>query len=183
MAETPPYPYNIGIRYPVMPVPPTPEHCISIDAGAVRFVVEARDLIEEVKRNRPAGSEVDVDAVQFNDFGASLHVYGADDGIEHLRFDCFEKEPHYHYIKADESANVICRLDDIAESDPIEWTVTRLQKRLPEMLDYAGAAEVAAAVRRDPTVVRGAVDQVHELLVEAQRRAHARRATGATLAP
>ena len=32
--------------------------------------------------------------------GVSLHVYGVRDGeaLEHLRFDCFDEDPHYHYI-------------------------------------------------------------------------------------
>jgi hypothetical protein len=183
MAETPPNPYNIGTRYPVMPVAPAPEHCIAVDAGAVRFVVEARDLIDEMKRGLPPGSTIEEKDVQFNDFGASLHVYGTQDGLEHLRFDCFEDQPHYHYIDPDEEANVIVRLDDIAEDDPIDWTTSRLRTRLPEMLDFAGAHGIAAAVRDDLPAVLAAVDQVHDLLQEAQRRALDRRATGAALAP
>jgi hypothetical protein len=166
-----------------MPVAPAPEHCIPVDAGAVRFVVEARDLIDEMKRALPPGSTVEEKDVQFNDFGASLHVYGTDDGLEHLRFDCFEDQPHYHYIDPDEMANVIVRLDDVAEDDPIDWTTSRLRTRLPEMLDFAGAHRVAAAVREDLPAVLAAVDQVHQLLEEAQRRALDRRATGAALAP
>src|SRR5438046_2754172 len=82
------------------------EHGSPGEAGAVRFVVEARDLVDEIRRNRP-DEVVDEESLQFNDFGASLHVYGASDDVEYLRFDCFDKEPHYHYIKADEGANVI----------------------------------------------------------------------------
>src|ERR1700738_3394318 len=116
-----------------------------------------------MKRGLPPGSTIEEKDLQFNDFGASLHVYGAEDGLEHLRFDCFEDQPHYHYIDPDEKANVIVRLDDIAEDDPIDWTTSRLRTRLPAIL--------------------AAVDQVHNLLEEAQRRALDRRATGAALAP
>ena len=71
-----------------------------------------------------------------------MHVCDASDGVEHLRFDCFENEPHYHYINTVEQGNLICRIDEIAEGDPVEWTVGRLRERLPEMLDPDQCAPV-----------------------------------------
>jgi len=154
-----------------MPIPPVPEHCIGVPAGAVTLVVEARDLSDEPQ---PVGG--------FDDFGASLHVVGPD-SAEYVRFDCFDKEPHYHYIRPAEGTNIICRLDDIAEGDPIEWTIGRLRHRLPEMLEHAGAAPVAASVRAQMPALLGAIDTVRGLLDEAHRRTEARRASGSTLAP
>ena len=183
MAEAPPYPYHLGTVYPVMPVPPVPEHCVPVEAGAVRLVVEARDLLDEAARSRGGVAPPPEQSSQFNDFGASLHVCAASDGLEHLRFDCFDHEPHYHYIRNAEAANVIVRLDDVAEGDPIEWTIARLRARLPEMLDHAGAAELAEEVRSDPTAVASALDRVRALLVEAGQRALARRTSGQELAP
>jgi hypothetical protein len=184
MAETPPYPYNLGNAYPVMPVPRNPEHCVDVPAGAVTFVVEARDLVDERARDG-ASSVIPQDAAPglFDDFGASLHVLGADDRLEYLRFDCFEKEPHYHYIRPAEQMNVIIRLDDIAEGDPIDWVAGRLRNRLPEMLGHAGATELGASVRTQMSDVLEASDRVRELLREAKRRAVARRDSGSTLAP
>ena len=183
MAEAPPYPYHLGTMYPVMPVPPVPEHCVPVEAGAVRLVVEARDLLDEAARSR-GGTVVPAEqSSQFNDFGASLHVCGAVDGMEYLRFDCFDHEPHYHYIRNAESANVIVRLDDVAEGDPIDWTIGRLQARLPEMLEHAGAGELADQVRSDPSAVATALERVRALLVEAGQRALARRTSGQGLAP
>ena len=181
MSDQPPYPYNLGTSYPVMPIPPVAEHCIDVAAGAVTLVVEARDLVDDQARGGqpPAGT----DAPAFDDFGASLHVVAAADRTEYLRFDCFENEPHYHYIRPTEGRNVICRLDDVAEGDPIEWVVGRLRSRLPEMLEHAGAAELAAAVRGQIPEVVAAADQVRGLLREAHHRAVARRASGSTLAP
>lgn len=173
MAESPPYPYHLGSEYPVMPVAPIPEHCLSVPAGAVTLVVEARDLALDLEHDRDQPSE-------FDDFGASLHVLGAVDGVERLRFDCFDKEPHYHYIRPDDRTNVIVRLDDIAEGDPIEWTVARLEHRLPEMLEHARARELAEAVRADLPSLLGALGTVRAMLEEAQRRTTARRAAGAT---
>lgn len=177
LAESLPYPYNLGMSFPVMPVPRTLAHCIDVPAGAVTLVVEARDLADEQGRTVGVG-----DPPAFDDFGASLHVLGLD-GAEYVRFDCFDKEPHYHYIRPAESMNIIVRLDDVAEGDPIEWTVGRLQYRLPEMLEHAGAHDVAASVRSQLPPLMEALQTVRGLLLEAQRRAVARRASGSTLAP
>lgn len=174
MAESPPYPYHLGTEYPVMPMAPIAEHCLSVPAGAVTLVVEARDLAVDLDH-----SNADPDGPSFDDYGASLHVLSASDGLERLRFDCFDKEPHYHYIRPDESTNVIVRLDDVAEGDPIEWTVGRLRDRLPDMLEHARAGTVADEVRADMSSLLGAIDTVKGMLEEAQRRTSARRAASA----
>ena len=181
MPDSPPYPYHLGTEYPVMPVPPTPEHCIDVPAGAVTLVVEARDLADERAR-RTGATPPPEDSPVFDDFGASLHVI-AGDGLEYVRFDCFDKEPHYHYIRPSQGTNIICRLDDVAEGDPIDWTIARIRNRLPEMLEHAGAPEVAASVREQLPSLLDATGTVRDLLQEAQRRAVTRRASGSTLAP
>jgi hypothetical protein len=170
VGESPPYPYTLGSEYPVMPMAPIAAHCVSVDAGAVTLVVEARDLV----RDRQGDGPVD-ESDEFDDYGASLHVHGANDGVERLRFDCFDKEPHYHYIRPADNANVIIRLDNFAEGDPIEWTMGRLRTRLPEMLEHADAQELADSVRADMPSLLGAVDEVGEMLAEAQRRTIERR--------
>ena len=167
-------PYRRGNRYDVMPIPMVPDHCITVDAGAVQLVVESRRLTNEIiKDTYHGGSEKDM---HFDDYGATLHVCGTADGLEYLRFDCFENEPHYHYIRHAEGGNVICRLDEIAQGDPIEWTVARLRTRLPEMLDYAGADHLAAAARQNPEAVIEAVDRVTELLEAARTQSLQKRA-------
>jgi hypothetical protein len=169
-----PNPYHLGMAFPVMPAPMIPEHCIHVPAGAVNLVVEARDLIADRQVTHP--DEVREENPQFDDFGASLHIMSAADGVEHLRFDCFDNEPHYHYIRPSQQMNVIVRLDHVAEGDAIDWTISRLRERLPEMLDHAGdAGDVAAAVRADLASVAAALPKTQELLEEAQRRAIARR--------
>jgi hypothetical protein len=177
MADSEPYPYQLGNFYSSMPIPAVVEHCINVDAGALCFVVESRELTNEILLTQlPEGSVTIPEDITYDDFGASLHVCGAEDGLEHLRFDCFEKEPHYHYIRHAEGGNVICRLDEIAQGDPIEWTVSRLRTRLPEMLDYAGANHLAAAARQDPEAVVAAVDRVTELLEAARTQSLQKRA-------
>ena len=53
-----------------------------------------------------------------------------------LRFNCFDVERSYIY--APEGKNRICRIDPIADGNPIGWTMRQLRDRLPQMLDAAG---------------------------------------------
>lgn len=154
-------------------IPPVPDHCVSVDAGPLRFVVEARQLTDEVIA-KLTGQPPDTEG--FDDFGPSLHVFGSADGLEHLRFDCFEKDPHYHYFFHAKNENLVCRLDDVAEGDPVGWTLERLRGRLPEMLEYAGASELSAATRRDISSIDVAVERVARLFEEARIQAQLERA-------
>jgi hypothetical protein len=60
---------------------------------------------------------------------------------EVLRFDCFERAPHYHYAWSTNDQYV--PLDATADGDPFQWTLERLRIRLPAMLIRAGAPELA----------------------------------------
>src|SRR5262249_40565544 len=60
---------------------------------------------------------------------------------EVLRFDCFERQPHYHYAWSKNDHYV--PLDTAAEGDPVQWTLARLRTRLPAMLIRADAADLA----------------------------------------
>jgi hypothetical protein len=91
-------------------------------------------------------------------------VVGTDDGLEHLRFDCFEANPHYHYIRNAEQRNIIVRIDEIALGDPASWAIECLRTRMPEMLEHAGATGLANAVRSHPQPVADGIDQVARLL-------------------
>ncbi len=94
-----------------------------IPAGALTFGIEYRHLQ--------------------NDRGVCIHVFhelhGGQDEL--LRFDCFERAPHYHYAWSKNDQYV--PLDTTAEGDPLQWTLTRLRTRLPAMLIRAGAADLA----------------------------------------
>ncbi len=178
MPDSEPYPYQLGNFYQSMPIPAVPEHCIGVDAGPLQFVVESRELTNDILLTQlPPGSVKIPDDITYDDFGASLHVCGTRDGLEHLRFDCFEKEPHYHYIRHTEGGNIIVRLDEIADGDPIQWTIGRLRTRLPEMLVYAGADDLAEAARADSPAIASATDKVVELLEQARVQSHRQRAT------
>lgn len=163
-------PYRRGTRYDVMPIPMVPEHCITVAAGAVNLVVESRQLTDQVLAETYPNGEAPDAAVHFDDFGASLHVCGAADGLEYLRFDCFEHEPHYHYIYPVDGGNTIVRIDELALGDPIEFTLACVQHRLPEMLSNTDAAALADTVRAQADQVQAAVAEVRALMTRARAR-------------
>ena len=114
-------PYRRGNRFDQLPIPMVAEHCIPVDAGAVQLVVESRRLTNEIIE--ATFDDVVKAEIPFDDFGATLHVCGTADGLEHLRFDCFENEPHYHYIEQANGANTVVRIDELAVGDPIEFSL------------------------------------------------------------
>ena len=159
--------YVVGRSYDVMPIPMVEQHCVEVAAGAVTFVVESRHLTDEIINHnaRSQGRPDGVLDLVVDDGGPSLHVLGTDDRREHLRFDCFEHEPHYHYVCHEQGTNLVVAVDVHALGDPLGFTMTAVRHRLPEMLEFAGAHEVADAVRASPTQVLEALGRVEELLV------------------
>ena len=155
--------------YNQMPIPPLEAQTEFIDAGPLRFGVEYRLLSEAVTASSPvaAANGTDKGDGPLDDRGVSLHVYGVRDGeaLEHLRFDCFDEDPHYHYISWKDRSNVMLHLDPIADGDPLQWTLERLRTRLPQMLEHAGAADIAAELDQR------SVDAVLPRLAEAAYRA------------
>jgi hypothetical protein len=162
-------PYRRGNRYDVMPIPMVPEHCYKVPAGAVDLVVEARQLNDQVLAETYAAGAIPEAKVQYDDYGASLHVCDPGDGLEYLRFDCFEQEPHYHYIEQGAQANVIVRIDEIAVGDPIEFTFACVRGHLAEMLRNAGAADLADAVAGRMDEVEAGLVEVRGLMERARR--------------
>jgi hypothetical protein len=158
-------PYRRGIRFGQLPIPMVPEHCISVDAGAVRLVVESRRLTNEIIE---ATFDDLVDpGIAFDDHGASLHVCGTADGLEHLRFDCFENEPHYHYIDNEQGANTVVRIDELAVGDPIEFSLNAVEHHLPDMLRHSGVAALADEVASQGDSVSAAMAEVRDLMAKA----------------
>jgi hypothetical protein len=164
--------YTVGRTFQVMPIPMVPSACVAVPAGPVTFVVESRHLTDEViNHNALSQGHQDgvVDDLGVDDGGASLHVLGAEDGLEHLRFDCFDLEPHYHYVRHAQADNVVVAIDTHAEGDPVEWALGCVRRRLPEMLEFAGVDDVAERVRTNPAVIAAALPRVAELLAAAGR--------------
>jgi len=160
-------PYRRGNRFKQLPIPMVTEHCIPVDAGAVQLVVESRVLTNELIESTFNGV---VDAsIPFDDFGATLHVCGTSDGLEHLRFDCFENEPHYHYIQQSSGANIVVRIDELAVGDPIEFSLACVEHHLPDMLRHCGVTDLADSVASHPEAVRAAMVEVRDLMKQARQ--------------
>jgi hypothetical protein len=142
------------------------EHCTAVDGGAVQLVVERRTLTNEIIA---AASHDGVEAgIPFDDSGATLHVCGTADALEHLRFDCFENEPHYHYIEQANGANTVVRIDELAVGDPLEFSLACVEHHLPDMLRHCGVADLADEVAGQAGKVSAAIAEVRELMRKAR---------------
>ena len=70
------------------------------------------------------------------DEGLSLRLLGPvnDERRELLRYDCFQKTPHYHTAVYD--ANVITSID---KADPVQWSLDQIGDGLSELAKASGA--------------------------------------------
>jgi hypothetical protein len=138
-------------RYSVMPIPPVEAHTSWFEAGPIRIGVEYRRLTDAVaaaaQLEAASGAERG-QTLGLDDRGVALHVCAQQDGEwrEFLRFDCFAEDPHYHYVSWRARANEMIHLDPVADGDPLVWALERIRARLPQMLERAGAAELAARI-------------------------------------
>jgi hypothetical protein len=137
----------------MMPVPIIPDHTEYIVAGALTFGVEYRILNDEIlidayKDDAAMMQQLEANrsAAPVEDQGVSIHILGTADGHEYLRFDCFQEEPHYHYINVGEGWQDRVDLDTIADGEIFDWTLERLRTRLRPMLLHAGARALADQV-------------------------------------
>ncbi|MGH7337908.1 MAG: DUF7700 domain-containing protein, partial [Myxococcota bacterium] len=131
--------------------------------AAAAAVIAARDA---QSAPQPVG---DMGALGLDDRGVSLHVFSAGDGTaaqEFLRFDCFDEDPHYHYISWRAMSNEMLHMDPIADGDPLAWALERIRTRLPQMLARAGAPAVAARV--DPAEIERALPRIAEAAYRAR---------------
>ena len=80
------------------------------------------------------------------DGGPSVRVYGEAGGenIQLLRFDCFRKDPHYHYDPS--GKNDQRHLDKASVPDSVAWTIEQLGENLVKMIQTAGYDGVANRV-------------------------------------
>ena len=73
-----------------------------------------------------------------DDRGLAIHVFGPTSttpDAEVLRFDCFEKQPHYHVAWSYRNDPFI----PIEAEDPFSWAVAKLTNDLPKLLEQAAA--------------------------------------------
>lgn len=158
-------------RYEVMPIAPVESQTRFFDAGAVVIGVEYRLLDDAIAAASETVAADGADrgvATGIDDRGVAIHVFGVrgSERLEHLRFDCFEEDPHYHYVSWRDKTNEMIHLDPVADGDPLEWALARIRTRLPQMLARAGAADVAA--RLDPTRVETILPRVAEAAYRAR---------------
>jgi hypothetical protein len=162
----------IGTRYDVMPIPPVAAHTRTVPAGSLCIGVEFRQVDAAIIEGaygdidvRHAGDDTPQPPI-LDDRGVSLHVCDGATGVEYLRFDVFDDDPHYHYIRPGEYQLVV-PFDRAACGDMLAWVLTTLSTRLGEMLEFAGARALASAV------TRGEVEAALPLVVEAITAARA----------
>ncbi len=167
---------KIGIVYQMQPEPPDPEHCRWLEAGAVRLGIEYRVVDPERLAEAYGGSEADLAELEahspeggFFGSGVSIHVVGADDGHEYLRFDAFDDDPHYHYIRPTGDHNHWVPFDSVAGGDVLAFAIRSLRDRLGPMLRQAGGEKVAE--RLDPDEQGPVIDELERLAHEAKKQA------------
>jgi hypothetical protein len=164
----------VGTTYHMKPIAPIEQNTVRVPAGAVTFGLEMRELnpalIRAFYQGRPDEEHITAMADRLDsvdDGGPSIHVFGSDDQLEYLRFDCFRNGPHYHYVHPNEEYQVVNEIDPVADGDPFEWALGRLRSRLPEMLRESGGTNLADHV--DQAAVDEAIDRVSELAANATR--------------
>ena len=166
----------LGTRYPILPLPHIPEQTELIDAGVVTIGVGHRILNDAVAAEylrsvgynpRPEDGEGGYGNMGEEDGGVSIHVFARDGDrlVEHFRFDCFDREPHYHYVFPDDEAQERVFLDPVMESDARDWALERLRTRLPQILERTGAAELARQV--DPRAVEAVLPKIEAAIERA----------------
>ena len=98
------------------------------------------------------------------DGGPTVRVFGKADGenIQLLRFDCFRKNPHYHYDPS--GKNDHRKLDKETVPDSVAWTIEQLGTHLAEMINTAGYTSVADQV--DQAAVNKILPEVESLMRE-----------------
>jgi hypothetical protein len=137
-----------------MPIPPVEAHTRYFDAGPIRLGVEYRllnDAVAAAAQLEAADGDERGQTTELDDRGVSIHIFATQDGEERefLRFDCFLEDPHYHYISWRERRNEMLHMDAVATGDPVAFALECIERRLPELLERAGAGDVAQAVDAD----------------------------------
>lgn len=151
------------------PEPLVPEKTTFIEAGPIVIGVEDRHITTESLQALYAGNPEHAATFaarqgDVEDKGISIHVLSAATRLEHLRFDCFDEDPHYHYITHDEDGGLRNRwviYDRAANGAMLSWALDCLRHHLPHMLACAGADPEMVGV--DPATITRLVDEVEAL--------------------
>ena len=87
-----------------------------------------------------------------------ITVAGEEEGARILRFDCFNKTPHYHVGPS--TKNPVHDMNAEGIADPVRWTLDQLRTRLPSMVTEAGYEEIAKRI--DQTAIANSLSQVEK---------------------
>lgn len=161
----------VGDRFDVMPIALVEASTVFFPAGALTIGVEGRAVDPEAVRtglgelSETARAQIEANQPKdLDDEGPSIHVLSAQTNVEYLRFDCFVKGAHYHYIRPEDGYQTVVMVDEAASGDPIDFAIGCLRHRLAPMLAQAGQSELAQAVDQAD------VDRVLGQVEEAARR-------------
>jgi hypothetical protein len=124
-----------GQLHTFMLIPIIPEEIEWFSSGPITFGVEARVL------GTPDGV--------IGERGSSIHVFNAARTEEYLRFDCFQRVMHYHYILNAEQSNIVWGYDPDVNGPMLPWAINALRTRLSAMLRNARADTLADQVERE----------------------------------
>ena len=124
-----------GTLHNFLPLPVMQQHAKWFDAGPVHFALEMRVLDDG--QGQPGERSI------------SIHVFNPERTRECVRFDCFDRFPHYHYILNDTQQNVVWGYDPVANGPMIEWSFASIRGRMADFLRRAGEEQLAANVDRN----------------------------------
>jgi hypothetical protein len=129
-------------------IPPVLENVEYFDCSPLRFSVERRVLSPEIISAQYAAvhdGEKPPENWLKSDGGGSLHIeapFGDAQWTEHLRFDCFDDQPHYHYLCPSEGWHERYAYDEVANGRMISWVLETLSNNLTPMLTQCKAEKV-----------------------------------------
>lgn len=157
---------RMGTFVASFPVPHEPDATTFVQAGPITFGIEPRvfdPVAEAAKLTAEEIAAAGPDALFHSDVidgGVCVHVFGTEGLDEYLRFDCFDDEPHYHYIVPGKG-NMLVHFDRVANGPMLDWTLRILRGRLPELLTQLGAQDLAAGL--EPADLARALDEVERV--------------------
>ncbi len=122
-----------GTFFRFLPLPVMPQHAQWFEAGPVTFALELRVLPDD--QGQPGERSI------------SIHVFTPDRAREMVRFDCFDRFPHYHYIMNDTQENIAWGYDPDANGPMLDWSFQAIRNRLPSFLRRAGEDAIADQVQ------------------------------------
>lgn len=127
------------------------------DVGPTTVGVSFRSLEgRTVPRN--GALEGQSDAV-LHDGGVKIHVFGADDAVEHVPFDCFWHDPHYHYSCPDSEEWLVIPYDSCANgSDVVTCVLQSLRSHMRTILANTRGKHLVRELKLEKLVE--ALDQV-----------------------